>query len=64
MEILDEIVDSDITVIVPHLKTIIEFCLRVMNINIHTHMHTHTHTHTYTNTHIYINIHKTHLKKT
>ena len=29
LEIFDELVESDISVIVPHLKTILEFCLNV-----------------------------------
>lgn len=33
LEIFDELVESDISVIVPHLKTILEFCLNVSHIN-------------------------------
>ena len=33
LEIFDELVESDISVIVPHLKTILEFCLTVRRIS-------------------------------
>ena len=32
MEIFDELVESEVSIVTPHLKALVEFCLQVCNI--------------------------------